>query len=190
MGAARPGRMALVRCWGASLWILVLGASACGGGIQVGEHIRGPAPESAAGTQPGPETLIGTYARRHRIEVFDGQTYVPEMVDDCLSIGEADGDRLRFDLVLLASNAHLCTLSGEAQAVDEGLYLYSETLDVWGLCNLRLRVSEEAIVLEDVNDVCRNSYCGARASFHGVAFSRRDQRRPALSCFGPDSEHF
>lgn len=115
--------------------------------------------------------LYGTYTQQHPV-VSGGAAHD---VKDCLTIKPEQGNRVRFSLHIEGDNIHTCALEGVALANDTNLEFRRTAqlnLDAPDNCVLRFIITGNSITLEDADGNCRAAYCGVRAGFNDVAFSR------------------
>lgn len=127
-------------------------------------------------------SITGNYSDEHVVMVMgEDDQEVEEQVIDCLSLKE-DGESLSFDVMLVQDNDHSCSLSGKAAKQADGTFLYTEEIEDRGTCKLLITVQASTIELTDVDELCRSSYCGMRASFDGATFKRDTQDTLLKAC--------
>lgn len=125
----------------------------------------------------------GTYSFKHDVSMIgDGDDWVEEEVEDCLW-AEPVAEGLRFNFSLVQTNAHTCSMDGVAVADGHNTWRYVAPPDLDGEqnCLLIIRADAHAVEVEDVNDGCRQMWCGARASI-GITRFERDTRKDEKTC--------
>lgn len=132
--------------------------------------------------QPSDAELVGQYTNTHGMQVVgDSGEWEMDEATDCLSIKEADDQRMTFAFELYFTNAHTCFMSGVAERDGVGQWVHTEkTEDVD--CTLRISVADDNIQLRDVDSGCRTHYCGARGFIDGASFSRDEHDPDPGSC--------
>lgn len=119
----------------------------------------------------------GTYTNTHPIMmVGEGDDWVEEQVDDCIWLEPGADGALSFSFILVQANAHTCSMEGNAAPRGPGLWSFVSEEEGMEPCELKIKVTDKAIILEDVEDKCRQSWCGARASIGGADFARQTRK--------------
>jgi hypothetical protein len=86
-----------------------------------------------------------------------------------LRLDIAGNGRASFTLESWQGGGHSCGASGQARAI-EGGWVYRETID-GARCEIVLaRTEDGGILLQDTDNRCRTTLCGARAMIDGLAF--------------------
>jgi hypothetical protein len=125
----------------------------------------------------------GTYSAKHSIEILgDGDEWVEEEVEDCLWT-EPTAEGVRFSFVLVQANGHTCSMDGVAAPEGANTWRYVEPPEEGNdqSCQLIIRADANMVEIEDVNEGCRQVWCGARASIGTTGFSR-DTRKDEKTC--------
>ena len=86
-------------------------------------------------------------------------------VQDILEIYIDEKGDLHFKIENIGPNFHLCRLEGKAIR-KTNYWEYNDTIRSGELCSLRIHYKDKAIVIEDVNQICRIGKCGARAGLN------------------------
>lgn len=145
-----------------------------------------PRPDTAPSGEAAPPAadarLAGTYSESHPIMVVGDPDWVEEQVEDCLFVEPVEDGGLRFNFMLIQANAHSCSMRGVARPAGANSWVFEEEGDDGKTgCRLEIDVTERAISLEDVDDRCRQMWCGARASIAQTDFARAT-RKDGDSC--------
>ena len=120
------------------------------------------------------QTITGSYANTHGVSVFDGYDWVATEVTDSLILIELEYDSLHFELFLIHTNGHTCSMDGIATKIDSA-YEYKEIFDdanPSSQCKLHIIANDSEIILKDVDNGCRLWYCGMRGYINGITFRR------------------
>jgi len=121
--------------------------------------------------------MEGQYSFTHEVGMMnpdseDGWEIVE--AEDTLSIKKISKNKIKFEFELVATNAHMCGMEGEATKVGK-TFVYTEKYE-WSendirTCRLEMSIVENKILLTDSDGNCREMYCGARAGIDGSTFS-------------------
>ena len=119
-----------------------------------------------------PENLFGDYSGA-------GCSH-SDSSEHCLNTSPSDHIRLRHGAdqqveaeVHLVFHSQTCHLKAPAVWVNHGFTIRAEGLDADKPCELRINVHENELALNDLNNRCREVYCGTRGSFTGARFKKR-----------------
>jgi uncharacterized protein len=98
----------------------------------------------------------------------------PVKTTDCLTLRKSRGNAISYSFSHVGMNYHMCGMEGEAVLKGE---VYESTVDIPDAdppraCTIRIHFTRRAIFLEDVGAMCREYFCGARASISNVGFLR------------------
>lgn len=138
-----------------------------------------PAPQGAPAAAKDDGALkAGTYTNTHPIMmVGEGDDWVEEQVDDCIWLEPSEDGSLSFSFILIQANAHTCSMEGVASPRGPDLWSFvQEAEEGQERCELRIKVTDKAIILEDVEDKCRQTWCGARAAIGSADFARQTRK--------------
>jgi len=120
-------------------------------------------------------SFFGEYKRNHEIGLADSTGWVTTTVTDSLVLAPISDGKISFEFFLNHDNGHTCWMQGVAIPVD-GYFEYRESrkniINEALECVLRIRVSLEAVTLEDETSWCTRIYCGVRGYIDGISFSR------------------
>jgi len=125
---------------------------------------------SAAAAPSAIDRLTGGYHERLDGKFSDGRPYTSRRDLEVLRL---DGTAAFFRTEIVYPNQHTCGLSGIAAL--EGSALVYRTRDGPKLCTLTITARGDKVVLNDAGSC--NDYCGAAASFDGIAF-QASRRKP------------
>ncbi len=77
------------------------------------------------------------------------------------------------DANLIFTNAHECTMFGEQAYWSENHWKWVD-FDKEDGCELRIYPLKNTVLLQDINNQCRKTLCGARAGFDGIILKKTD----------------
>lgn len=120
------------------------------------------------------DAVSGVYKHRFKNSLVSGEVYDSENI---LELVKLAADTAYVRLSLQFGNGHTCSTWGIAHARGDRL-VYANRAG-GEPCELSLKLSDGAILLDDKDGKCRNYSCGARGGYEGVTFtltSRRDIR--------------
>jgi hypothetical protein len=89
-------------------------------------------------------------------------------VVDELLIGDKTKKKLTFWFYIHGSNFHICSMSGDAEAINPNTYQYRE-----GNCDLRISYLPGKVEIEDIGGNCKLAgHCGFRAHIGKMEFRK------------------
>lgn len=132
----------------------------------------------------------GTYSFTQEVPDTDEDSgrSTREKVESFLSVELLNPDRLKFCLFIADESAHTCTMEGEAVrkgAVFEYADRSEESKQAMGpgyACVLRISWDKRSLIVQDVDDACRQLWCGARAGIATTRFPRSTRREEIREC--------
>jgi len=129
---------------------------------------------ASAATRAPLDALVGVYRHSFPDALVTGETYTGE---DILEIVKISPNTAYVRAHLDFFNGHTCGLFGVADLEGDSLVYRDPTEPPagHGRCVLTFSVTPDKLVFDDGEGTCQ-SYCGARGSFHGAAFSRASRR--------------
>lgn len=156
-----------------ALIALLLTVAACGGDKAAAK----PDAKPAEAAKPA-ASLDGTYKMSHTVGVID-EGDEGTQVEDCLFV-EASGADLKFELGVVGEADHRCSMNGVAKAAGENVWSHVEDMD-GTRCELKITLFEDRFEVVDVEETCREQFCGARASI-GTTLFARNMQTPGDTC--------
>lgn len=164
--------------------LMHLKRSAVRGPMRAVLHLVLVAACSCAVFRPAPRDLDGYYWLDDAVPVFDAeqQDWYDEEVTDCLRIKTLSNGRVAFQVNVVQTNAHSCTMTGVAEREGDAIVFRGSRADYPGGCELRIEAQEGRLVLHDRDLRCREHACGARAGLDQVAFPRANRKQEGPVC--------
>jgi hypothetical protein len=130
-----------------------------------------PLPVSAG---PDAASLAGVYKHLQQPSTQDGVTSRDEDILEIVPYGKAK-DKAYFRLYIRFANYHACDVTGIATTTRTGLE-YDATIR--GLaCNMKIAFTPKGLKIEDRDDLCRSTFCGARGVLNWTSPIMRSDRR-------------
>lgn len=100
--------------------------------------------------------------------------FYPDKTENEMLIGDVSKHDLMFWFYLHGANCHICSMSGTAERIDEGLYEHNT-----GECRLQIRVSDKEVLLADPGGKCQPHHCGMNGRIDGERlYLAEKQERP------------
>ena len=111
--------------------------------------------------RPVLDKVAGVYKVRFQNGDIDGDTYTSENIFELVELSKTTA---YFRIHGEFYNGHTCDVWGIADLTNEAL-VYAGPINFENeSCILKFTTNKDGIVVEDVGDVCRTLYCGARGS--------------------------
>lgn len=125
---------------------------------------------------PDAASLAGVYKHLQAPSTEPGG--VPKRDEDILEIVPygPTNDKIYFRLYMRFANYHVCDVTGIGKPTRTGLEY--QTPVEGGLCRIKMTFTPKGLNIEDSEDRCRTTYCGARGSLNWTSPIRRSDRRP------------
>ncbi len=101
----------------------------------------------------------------------------PVKTEDCLTLKPSKGNSIHFSFNLVGANGHTCSMEGEAIFTGSAYQSVPDAGDADAPkdCKLLVHIKRNTVALEDIDGVCREYFCGARAAIDGVEFGRKQK---------------
>jgi len=134
--------------------------------------------------RPAAPDLDGYYWMERTHAVFDPerQAWDEEQGRDCLRIKTLSDGKVAFQVNLIQTNGHLCSMTGVAERRGEEIVFRGTRGDFPEGCELRISVLPERLVLHDAEAHCRRYACGVRAALDGMEFIRANREADGPVC--------
>ncbi len=126
---------------------------------------------------------FGKFQDKTEISVYQGEKKgwqktkaINELVlTELMGMGMEEGNNhvASLDTNLIFTNAHECTIFGKLAYWSENHWKWVDFDNEDG-CELRIYPSTNTILLQDINNQCRKTLCGARGGFDGIILKKKD----------------
>ncbi len=120
---------------------------------------------------------FGKFQDEFEISVYQGEKegWQKTMATDTVTLDKINNNNnlALLNVDLITTNAHTCSIENQVVNWSENHWKWLDYEQTDG-CELRIYPSKNTILLQDINNQCRETLCGARAGFDDIILKKTD----------------
>ncbi len=118
---------------------------------------------------------FGKFQNKKEISIYQGETegWQKEKVTDTVTLDKINNNSklALLNIDIIATNAHICTIENQVVKWSGNHWKWLDYEQTEG-CELRIYPSNNSVLLQDINNQCRETLCGARSGFDGITLKK------------------